>query len=72
MVQPMNSAALAGGIDCLASSRITESFTLDVMPIFIGRGLRLFDHTKLAQLRLEKTGLVEVGARTSLRFRVRK
>ena len=56
----------------LLTAQLVDELHLDVMPIFIGRGLRLFDHTKLAQLRLEKAGLVEVGARTSLRFRVRK
>ncbi len=38
------------------------------MPVLLGAGLRLFDGT--APMALEKLGVDDVGARTSLRFRV--
>jgi hypothetical protein len=42
------------------------------MPVLLGTGLRLFDDTALAGRQLEKLDVREVGARTSLRFRVKK
>jgi len=42
------------------------------MPVLLGSGLRLFDDPALAGVRLEKVDVVEVGARTSLRFHVVK
>ena len=48
-----------------------DELHVDVMPVFIGRGKRFFDDPALAGIRLEKLPTVEVGERTSLRFRVR-
>jgi hypothetical protein len=38
------------------------------MPVLLGSGLRLFDGPGLERLRLEKIGVREMGARTSLAF----
>jgi hypothetical protein len=42
------------------------------MPVLLGAGLRFFDDTDLGEVQLEKTGVQEIGARTSLTFRVKK
>jgi len=47
------------------------------MPVFLGSGLRSFESSSLGRVRLEKITLekinvLEVGARTSLRFRVKQ
>jgi dihydrofolate reductase len=47
-----------------------DELHVDVMPVFLGAGKRFFDDPALADVRLEKLGVVEVGDRTSLRFRV--
>ena len=41
---------------------------VDVMPVLLGAGLRLFDGTP--PVGLEELGVDDVGVRTSLRFRV--
>ncbi len=40
------------------------------MPVLLGAGLRLFEGT--GSHALERIGVVEAGARTSLRFRVQR
>ncbi|MGH3655996.1 MAG: dihydrofolate reductase family protein [Micromonosporaceae bacterium] len=50
---------------------LVDELRVDVMPVFLGAGLRLFDDPDLGHLRLEKLGISEVGVRTTLRFRVR-
>jgi hypothetical protein len=47
-------------------------FRIDVMPVLLGSGLRLFDDAHPVRLELEKIDLQEVGARTSLRFHVKQ
>ena len=49
---------------------LVDELHVDVMPVLLGAGLRLLDHPELEQTNLEKLGVTEVGARTSLRFRV--
>jgi dihydrofolate reductase len=44
----------------------------DVMLVLLGTGLPFFGNSDLARVQLEKTGVQEVGARTSLNFRVKK
>jgi dihydrofolate reductase len=55
--------------DLLVDGHVDE-LHVDLMPVFLGRGKRFFDDPALAGVRLEKLPLVEVGERTSLRFRV--
>ena len=47
-----------------------DALRVDVMPVVLGRGLRLFENLASARLSLEKTGVEEVGARTSLTYRI--
>lgn len=47
-----------------------DELHVDVMPVFMGTGKRFFESPALAGTRLEKAATVEVGERTSLRFRV--
>ena len=54
----------------LLAAGLADELTVDVMPVLLGGGRRLFDGLDPATVRLEKTGTVEAGARTSLRFRV--
>ena len=43
-----------------------------MVPVLLGAGLRLFDDPDLEGVTLEKAGVQEVGAITSLRFLVVK
>ena len=47
-----------------------DELHVDVVPVMLGAGLRLLDDPSLADIQLEKIDVQEVGARTSLRFRV--
>jgi dihydrofolate reductase len=63
--------AVVGGVDLnrqLLAADLVDELRIDVMPVLLGAGLRLFDGT--APMALEKLGVDDVGARTSLRFRV--
>jgi dihydrofolate reductase len=51
---------------------LADEVHVDVMPVLLGSGLRLFANSGIERLRLEKIGVQGVGARTSLRFRVAK
>jgi len=49
---------------------LVDELHVDVMPVLLGSGLRFLEDPRLAQIRIEKVDVREVGARTSLRFRV--
>ncbi|WP_369132481.1 dihydrofolate reductase family protein [Modestobacter sp. I12A-02662] len=60
-----------GGADLnqqLLAAGLVDELWVDVMPVLLGDGLRLFE--RAPRLALEKLGVVDMGARTSLRFRV--
>ncbi len=62
---------VVGGVDldrALLAAGLVDELRVDVMPVLLGAGLRLFDGTP--PLALEKLGVDDVGPRTSLRFRV--
>ncbi|MGZ8752858.1 MAG: dihydrofolate reductase family protein [Acidimicrobiia bacterium] len=62
---------VVGGADLtrqLLAADLVDELHVDVMRILLGAGRRLFEGT--GPLALEKLGVDEVGARTSLRFRV--
>ena len=62
---------VVGGVDLnrqLLAAGLVDELRVDVMPVLLGAGLRLFDGTP--PVALEKLGVDDVGARTSLRFRV--
>jgi riboflavin biosynthesis pyrimidine reductase len=56
----------------LLHAGLVDELRVDVMPVLLGTGLRFLDDSSLAHLDLEKVRVVEVGARTSLRFRVNR
>jgi dihydrofolate reductase len=64
---------VVGGVsvirELLLAGRVDE-LRVDIMPVMLGTGLRLFDDPSLDDIRLEKIGIQEVGPRTSLEFRV--
>ncbi|WP_412736546.1 dihydrofolate reductase family protein [Krasilnikovia sp. MM14-A1259] len=49
---------------------LVDEIRVDVMPVFLGAGTRLFDDPRLAGVTLERIEVTEIGPRTSLRFRV--
>jgi dihydrofolate reductase len=59
-------------IQQLLRAGLVDELRVDVMPVLMGAGLRLFGNAGLEHVRLEKIGVQEVGARTSLSFRVEK
>jgi dihydrofolate reductase len=56
----------------LLQAGLLDELRVDVMPVLLGAGLRLFEDTDLERVQLEKIGVQEVGPRTSLSFLVRK
>ena len=65
---------VVGGVSIarqLLDAGLVDELHVDIMPVFLGSGLRSFESSSLDGLRLEKIDVQEVGARTSLRFGVR-
>jgi dihydrofolate reductase len=65
---------MVGGVSIarqLFDAWLADELHVDIMPVFLGTGLRSFESSSLALVRLEKIKVQEVGARTSLRFRVK-
>jgi len=66
---------VVGGVSIaqqLLDAGLFDELHVDVMPVFLGIGLRLFESSSLERVRLEKLNVQAVGARTSLRFRVKQ
>ncbi|GAA1857932.1 dihydrofolate reductase family protein [Asanoa iriomotensis] len=67
---------VVGGVDLghqLLTRGLVDELRLDLMPVLLGGGRRLFDpDADLAALGLRKERVLEVGMRTSLRFSVSK
>jgi dihydrofolate reductase len=64
---------VVGGVDVikqLLHAGLVDEFRVDVMPVLLGTGLRFLDDSSLGHIHLEKISAEQVGARTSLRFRV--
>jgi dihydrofolate reductase len=57
-------------INDLLRAGLVDELRVDIMPVMLGTGLRLFDDPDLDRTQLEKIGVEEVGPRTTLRFRV--
>jgi dihydrofolate reductase len=55
--------------ECLDAGLLDE-IVVQVAPILLGDGIRMFSHPECARIRLEKTSIAESGALTDLRFRV--
>jgi dihydrofolate reductase len=56
----------------LSDAGLVDELHVDIMPVFLGIGLRSFESSSLERVRLEKINVQEFGARTSLRFRVKQ
>ena len=56
---------------CLAAGLLDE-IRIDLVPVLLGDGVRLFDHLGAAPIALERTRVVEAPGVTHLRFRVVK
>ena len=57
----------ASVIQQLLRARLLDELHLDVVPVLLGTGLRFFENGGLGRVDVQ-----EIGARTSLRFRVKK
>lgn len=68
-VQVVGGASL---VQQLLQAGLVDELRVDIMPVLLGNGLRLLQHVDPEQVRLEKIVVEEVGARTSLSFRVLK
>jgi dihydrofolate reductase len=65
---------VVGGVSVvrqLLQAGLVDELEVAVMPVLLGAGLRLFDDPGLENVELEKTGVKDLGPRTSLRFRVK-
>ncbi len=66
---------LVGGVSIaqrLFAATLVDELHIDILPVFLGSGLRAFTSSSLERIRLEKASGQEAGARTSLRFRVKQ
>jgi dihydrofolate reductase len=66
---------VVGGVSIaqqLLGAALVDELHVDIMPVFLGSGLRSFESSGLEGVRLEKLNVQEVGARTNLRFRIQQ
>ena len=66
---------VVGGVSIaqqLLDTGLVDELHIDIMPVFLGTGLRSFESSSLERVRLEKINVQDVGARTTLRFRVKR
>ncbi len=64
---------VVGGVNViqqLLQAGLVDELHIDVMPLFLDDGLRLFEHAALDRIDLESIGVETVGQRTGLRFRI--
>jgi dihydrofolate reductase len=66
---------VVGGVSIarqLLGAGLVDELHVDIMPVFLGSGLRSFEGSGLESVRLEKINVQEIGLRTSLRFRMKR
>lgn len=56
----------------LLDAELVDELRVDIMPVFLGTGRRFFDNSSLERVRLEKIDALEIGARTTLTFQVKR
>ncbi len=56
----------------LLRAGLVDELSIDLMPVLLGDGLRLFNDESLERVTIEKIGLEESGPRTGFRFRVKR
>jgi dihydrofolate reductase len=57
---------------CLRAG-LADELHIDIMPVLLGGGLRLFEDIDPKQIQLERLAVIELpGGRTHLEFRVKK
>lgn len=64
---------VVGGVNViqqLLPAGLVDELHIDVMPLFLGDGLRLFGHGDLGRIDLETIAVESVGQRTGLRYRI--
>jgi dihydrofolate reductase len=64
---------VVGGVNViqqLLQAGLVDELHIDVMPLFLGDGLRLLEHPALDRIALETIGVEPVGQRTGLRYRI--
>ena len=64
---------VVGGVNVihqLLQVGLVDELHIDIMPLVLGDGLRLFEHAALDRIDLETIGVETVGQRTGLRFRI--
>ncbi len=64
---------VVGGVNViqqLLHAGLVDELHIDVMPLFLGNGRRLFEHAALDRIDLKTIGVESVGQRTGLRFRI--
>jgi dihydrofolate reductase len=69
------SVMVVGGvsvIEQLLRSGLVDELRMDYVPVLLGEGLRPFGGSGFDDVQLEKIDVQEEGARTSLRFRVKR
>jgi dihydrofolate reductase len=52
--------------------KLADELQVDIMPVLLGNGLRLFEHISDQPVNLEKIKVLETPIRTSLHFRIVK
>lgn len=65
--------AISGGTDTarqFIEAGLLDEFTIHIVPIFLGEGLRLFDGGKLSRVRLKQWRVVEAPGVTHLTYQV--
>ena len=60
----------ASVVQQLLRAGLVDELHVDVMPVLLGGGLRLFENLDPQRVKLEKKAVQEIGPRTSLEFRV--
>jgi dihydrofolate reductase len=59
----------ASAVQQLLRARVVNELRVDVMPVLLGRGLRLLEDVDPEGVQLEKADVEDLGPRTSLRLR---